>query len=39
MQALAKPIEQTVEGLKEDGEIVSRWSWIHLKGEGTRGYG
>lgn len=36
-QALAKPMEQTLEGLRRAGEIVSRWSWSHLKGEGTGG--
>lgn len=36
-QALAKPMEQTMEGLRRAGEIVSRWSWIHLKGNRTGG--
>jgi hypothetical protein len=30
-RAPAKPMEPTLEGLRRAGEIVSRWSWIHLK--------
>lgn len=35
--ALAKPAEQTLEGLRRAGEIISRWSWIYLKVWGTGG--
>lgn len=37
-QALAKPMERTLEGLRPTGEIVSRCSWIRLKGEGSGGH-
>ena len=37
-QALAKPMERTLEGLRQTGEIVSRCSWICLKGEGSGGH-
>lgn len=35
--AVAKPVEQSAEGLRGAGEVVSGRSWSHMKGEDPRG--